>query len=203
MSKVGICIPWRSTPSRAPLLPVVLAHYRDTVPDAEHYLADSGHAVFNRSASFNLAVRGATDDGCDIVVVGGADQVLDGDLPAVIRQCAEDGRAHIAHSYYAGLSRIGTRTFLRTRDWRRCKTDYETDGCCAGFVVLPAALYWELGGHDEKFVGWGYEDVDFAIRGQFVKHSGTMVALWHAADGDKDQRGASNAEYFRAKHGGC
>lgn len=200
MVKVGICIPWRSTPGRARHLPTVQAQFANTLPDAKVYLADSGHEVFSRSASMNQAVRDATEDGCDLVVISGADLLLDGDLPSVVRQAA-DGQAHIAYTHYIGLSRQGTEQLYRTGQWRGCHVEYRTDGACAGFIVMQVDTYWHLGGHDETYVGWGYEDVDFAIRAQFVRHPGTSIGLWHEPDVDRAHRSVVNAGYFRQKNG--
>jgi hypothetical protein len=198
---VGVCIPWRPAPSRERHLPLVLAHFAETLPGATPYLADAGGAIFSRSASLNLAARRATDDGCDILVLSDADMVLDGDLPATVRFAAQDGRAHLPYTGYVGLSRAGTDRFHQDGYWLPDEVDYATEGSCSGFMTMLADTYWQLGGHDETYRGWGYEDVDFAIRAQFVRHPGACVALWHEVAADRATRAPVNLAYFRSKHG--
>lgn len=198
--KAGYCIPWRPTPSRERHFPAVMDHLSSLLPDAKRYVADSGHDPFNRSASYNLAARRATDDGCDILVFAVADLLLDGDLPAVVEQAAEDGRAHIAYTHYRGLSRPATEMFHRGFPLHRCPPVYVTDGAVGGFLVMRPDVYWSIGGHDEGYVGWGHEDVDFAVRANLVRHPGTIYALWHEEDDDKHDRMGANAARFHARH---
>lgn len=201
MSKVGVCIPWRSTPSRARHLPTVQDHLRWLLPDAQHYLADSGHDIFNRSASTNLAVATAAADGCGLLIVTGADLLLySGDLPAVLDQAERDGRAHIAYVGYMGLSQAGTDRFYETGTWLGCDVAYTTNGAVGGYLAMRADTYDQVGGFDESYVGWGHEDVDFAVRAQLVRHGGICVALWHAEDPDKAEHAPANAARFHARH---
>lgn len=199
--KTGVCIPWRSTPTRAPHLPTVQQHIRTLLPDAEHYLADSGHKPFNRSASMNQAVAAAIADSCDVVVITGADLLLySGDLPGVVDEARKDGRVHIAYVGYMGLSEPGTATFYETHRWVGCDVAYATNGAVGGYLVMRTDTFTEIGGYDEDYVGWGHEDVDFAVRANLVRHGGICVALWHAEDKDKARRAAANAARFHARH---
>lgn len=201
MTKVGVCIPWRSTPTRARHLPTVQRHFRTLLPDAGQYLADSGHTIFNRSASFNLSVSKAAADGCDLVIVTGADLLLySSNLTAIIDQANQDRRVHIAYAGYIGLSQAGTDQFYETGQWTGCDIAYITNGAVGGMLVTRVDTYQELGGHDESYIGWGHEDVDFAVRANLVRHGGICVGLWHAEDDDKAERAPANAARFHARH---
>src|SRR5215467_2669877 len=41
---------------------------------------------------------------------------------------------------------------------------------------IPAHIFCELGGHDERFIGWGEEDVDLGFR--IVKSGYQVYPLW-------------------------
>lgn len=63
-------------------------------------------------------------------------------------------------------------------------------------VAVKASTYWEVGGHDESFSGWGGEDTEFLnrLRTRRISEGGWMplLHLWHAAaakreNGDRNQ----------------
>jgi hypothetical protein len=64
-------------------------------------------------------------------------------------------------------------------------------------MALRAESYWEIGGHDESFIGWGGEDVEFLsrLRTLTVAEGGWLptIHLWHPpaprkASGHRNQR---------------
>ena len=63
-------------------------------------------------------------------------------------------------------------------------------------------VYWELGGHDECFVGWGGEDNEFLDRLKTKKLEAAAylpaVHLWHAP-APKKESGDRNLEQYRLK----
>jgi hypothetical protein len=63
-------------------------------------------------------------------------------------------------------------------------------------IALRHSTYWEIGGHDEAYVGWGGEDLEFLdrLRSRRVSEAGWMpvVHAWHApaekkASGDRNR----------------
>jgi hypothetical protein len=203
--RVGVCIPWRPAPSRVPLLAPTQANIVSLLPEAEFFLHDSGHETFNRSASINGAVRDAENAGCDVVVICGADTLLIGDLRAAVNAAFSDGRAHIAYTQYVGLNATGTARFFAqgqlTDDWPPHEIEYATTDARAGFVAVTPAAYWDTGGHNEDFIGWGYEDTDFAIRANLVRHDGLVVALYHEPDANRPECSEANKALFKSIHG--
>jgi predicted glycosyltransferase involved in capsule biosynthesis len=54
----------------------------------------------------------------------------------------------------------------------------------SGVLAVPRALWDAVGGFDERFVGWGFEDLAFwsactALAGGFERIPGRMIHLWH------------------------
>jgi len=58
-----------------------------------------------------------------------------------------------------------------------------------GSIAIARDKYWQIGGFDEAFIGWGGEDNEFWERAQTLKvwNYGylPMVHLWHTAQPDK------------------
>jgi predicted glycosyltransferase involved in capsule biosynthesis len=56
----------------------------------------------------------------------------------------------------------------------------------AGLLVLSREAWEKVGGYDEAFIGWGYEDNAFQASldrrvGHFDRVDGFVVHLWHPA----------------------
>jgi hypothetical protein len=150
---------------------------------------------FSRSAAINAAALDAGD--FDVAVILDSDVVVDPDavVDAVVKAGAT-GRLIITHRERVDLSRRGTERVLAgyAGPWRRKpifeRVWPESDSSC---VAVPRSLWDEVGGFDERFVGWGYEDTAFVIAceraaGPAVKLDGEVFHLWHprAADGARD-----------------
>jgi hypothetical protein len=89
---------------------------------------------------------------------------------------------------------------LTYRDRRRVGSstpEFEPHGRAYGFLLgLARSDFERANGYDTRFVGWGEEDVDLAVRlrrlGLRCGHAGphaTVLHLWHAP---RDGRGRSN-----------
>ena len=73
-----------------------------------------------------------------------------------------------------------------------------------GCLLVDAALYRQLGGHDERFQGWGFEDNDFWQRlTQAIpvrRWPGRLVHLHHPRPVMDDSWAQSNQQLYVAKH---
>ena len=71
-----------------------------------------------------------------------------------------------------------------------------------GALWVHRETFWQVGGFDEEYVGWGGEDDDFHMRLECVQHVPRLVGwpllhLWHPK-GDRSTSSA-NRDRFRAK----
>jgi hypothetical protein len=76
--------------------------------------------------------------------------------------------------------------YVRTNEDGR-PTMYVPNSGSSGAVAISRACFDEVGGYDERFVGWGYEDLAFAFecskRWPVRRVPGQLVHLWHPPAG--------------------
>lgn len=141
---------------------------------------------FNRSAAINRAARRALAQGAEVLVVADGDTVVD---PAQVRSAVlmagATGTVTFAFHRYAALDRPGTAKVLAGYDgsWEP-HVAYEYENTASSCLAVRADLWAELGGFDESFVGWGWEDVAFSLAAQTLgggmhRIAGTAWHLWH------------------------
>lgn len=168
---------------------------RDSLPADVRYLhqaMDEG-AEFNKSLALNAAAR---------MAAGRCLLVLDADYLLPARFAAECARALQIHEavrparWIFHLDRASSERLAVDRDVAAI------DGVQAVISNNPTPLalrrttYWEIGGHDEAYAGWGGEDSEFLdrLRTRAIAEGGWMPVLhaWHApapkkADGDRNR----------------
>jgi len=182
---VAVVIPWRpGTPERNAHHEYVRAHLRQLLPDAVHLDVDSGHTPFSRAGSRNEGVRQAEAAGADVVVLCDADTLPEREPLHAAIEAATDGVLHLPYTWYRGLSRDGTATFLTGAPSADCPVDLEHQWATGGVLVVQPDAWWAAGGMDERMIGWGFEDAAAricadALLGSTVKHAGTITHLWH------------------------
>jgi hypothetical protein len=128
---------------------------RDDLPPWVRYVhTPSGGLPYCRAWAFNVAARMAS---ADVLVLH------DGDLLVPLRYAAEAlARVREGHRF-ADLKRflfyLGPRGKLET----------VVQNAQGGSIVAERAAYWDIGGFDESFVGWGGEDNDFWDRARTTR----------------------------------
>ena len=185
---VAVVIPWRpGTPERNAHHEHVRAHLAELLPDAIHLDVDSGHDPFSRAGSRNEGVRLAQIAGADVVVLCDADTLPEAEALHAAIDGATDGRLHLPYTWYRGLSRDGTIDYLAGTPGADCVVDLEHEWATGGVLVIQPDAWWAMGGMDERFVAWGFEDAAAricadALIGPTVKHAGTITHLWHPSE---------------------
>lgn len=163
--------------------PVVEGHYYDPGP-------------FSLARASNRAAAGAGD--WDVALYVGADFFLKYPRQAVV--AVERARATrqltFAHDVLVQLEDQETSHLIEAQG--RVGSIAAVDGhlnpsgihhrnTFSGVLAVPRALWDEVGGFDERFVGWGYDDIALwcacsAIGGGFQRVPGMMFHLWHPRD---------------------
>lgn len=184
MEGVTIAFPFRpGCEFREKAFPHVEKAYRSILPNSKFVTVDAGGKIFNRAASRNMCVRLA---GPGIVVI--ADTDILPDEPALrdaITAARDEGGLHLGYDYYRALLKESTQRYYHDgRDLLSLPMAFDSTTSTCGIVVMRCDQWWEAGGMDERFTGWGFEDTAFAIAvetilGPLKHHHGTVNHLWH------------------------
>jgi hypothetical protein len=142
---------------------------------------------FNRSAAINRAAREAGD--WDYAIVIDSDIFIrKSQLEKALKTAAKTGKVTWAHRRWRGLHEDHTKRVINPRrpiifgpevdnedmDVLIERTNPISWSCC---VVIPRKVWDDLGGFDERFVGWGMEDMAF-------KSLVTCLYGWERISGD-------------------
>jgi N-terminal domain of galactosyltransferase len=164
---------------------MVCSALRAALPGFPLLLVDSGHETFNRAASRNLGVRRADPD--EIVVVCDADTLPEPAPLANAVASAYSGRLHYPFTTCHYLTEAGTELVLQGQLPDSMRIEFSILGAQGGIFVMRAGAWLEVGGMDERFAGWGYEDNAWHTAvartiGQPIRHEGVAWHLWHPAE---------------------
>lgn len=181
-----VVIPWREQPSRIPLLKLVKDFYITNLLGIEIIYSDRPGEFWNAAASRNDGVKKAQEAGCDVVIINDADTIPEIEpLLEAIQSCQKGNMIHNPYSHCKVFSKEET---FRHYDGMKLQDIYCTNVFTTsngGVYVCTPEAWWSIGGMDEKFVQWGYEDSAFEvahkiIKGvKLVKHDGNIYSLKH------------------------
>lgn len=187
--KVAVLAPWRpGNAERERLWEFARARWEQIDPDWTIHTAPGPlDGPFNRSAAINQAAALAGD--WDVAVVIDCDVITN--PPAVrwgVELAAAAGQIVVTHDERVMLSRNGTTKVLAgfQGSWRTpqmIERIWNDSVSCS--VAVPRPLWDKVGGFDEMFVGWGYEDTAFQIACEamtgrpIIKVNSELFHLWH------------------------
>lgn len=179
-------IPWRGGDAhREHHFEVVCEHLTKILPGVHLTLVDDGSTPFSRAGSRNRGVRLSEEAAADVVVLCDADTLVEpGPLHDAIHNAHEDGLLHLPYTWYRGLSPRGTTDYLDGAFVEECQVDLQHEWATGGILTIRPDAWWRAGGMDERFRGYGHEDVAFRVAtdtllGPTVRHNGTIIHLWH------------------------
>lgn len=142
---------------------------------------DSG--PFNRSAAVNRAAELAGD--WDVAVIIDADVIADPNrVKQAIEIAAYSGKIVYPHDVRKDLTSSGSRRAMAgyTGAWDRFVAK-RYPLMVSAIVCIGRGLWDTIGGFDESFEGWGYEDTAFAAAaetfGGSIRLPGDVWHLWH------------------------
>ena len=184
---VAVIIPFfGDDPLRRRNLQHVLAFYRDSFPDWLIQQIGKGTLSASRNAGVDATAA-------EIVVLNDADTLCPPDQIEEAVWLAQKQPGPVScFEMYLRLSEQATATLT---GWQEAFTApvevalYEppSNGCMA----ISRSSYVAVGGYDERFRQWGFEDMDFSARahalyGKARTVSGEAVHLWHCERRDDD-----------------
>ena len=183
--KVGVVIPWREQPSRVDGFKKVVAWYKENLPDAKIYTADRAGEFWSMSGSRNDGVRMAEADGCDVVIINDADTIPQIEpLHESISAAFLDDLMHNPYTEYRAFTEQSIEQVEKGVSFKN--VSYEViPGACSGVNVFTPTAWWKIGGNDEKFKGWGFEDTamrrvhEIVNKTSYVRHEGLVFAFYH------------------------
>jgi predicted glycosyltransferase involved in capsule biosynthesis len=199
--KISILIPFRTdNPERKKVFRWVLKYWKHQIPDAEIIIGKSRSKVFCKTEALN---RAAVRSRGQVLVILDADAYMYG---SIVEKCAnkilEDSNDRLWFIPYRKLYRLNkkiTDQIIQSdpRNPLRLpspppKKYLDDNGDKAGYghrygamiMIFPREALKILGGFDERFKGWGGEDVALlrALDTLYGKHKTTnndILHLWH------------------------
>lgn len=147
---------------------------------------------FNKSWAFNSGVKIAQSG---VLLLLDADYVLPQEFLQEVLLDMQNRSAMRPARIIFYLNEVTTRSALSDRTLsERCMVDVNVQNNPTP-ISLTRAEYWNIGGHDERYIGWGGEDEEFLDRLRLgnILDGGRLpvIHLWHApapqrADGSRN-----------------
>jgi predicted glycosyltransferase involved in capsule biosynthesis len=208
-----IVIPWRETESRLKAFYLLKSWYELNFPNLKIILCDSGSEIFNLSASRNIGLKKAFDQDCDFVVVSDADVFVSKEsLFEAIKVAIKNNSIANPYDLFIELTSEGTDMFFNNEKECIQKDSWKGDAPVvlnnepsslipsSGVNVISKAVWEQLGGFDENFVGWGFEDNAYFLK-YFDQYKnvydyipGIALSIFHKKEWDSNIN--NNQKYF-------
>jgi hypothetical protein len=190
----------------------VLKRYKELFPRAEIVIGrdNKGDEIhFCRATAINDGVKRSKSN--TIVISDGDLIIKDRLLKQAIEEVEKRGFI-IPWGRCYDITESLTQNIIRTKkiDWKKARKDelksvrdIRHDKMAGGIQVVLKTVFNKVGGYDEEFYGWGYEDTDFCRR--IIKHlgnypiykGGEIIHLWHPRSYPNLQ---GNRELYNKKH---
>lgn len=162
---------WRPTPDRKPAFARTFAFW-EMMGEVQFF--DSGHTIFNRAASRNLAVAEAHRLGFRKLVITDADCIPEPKPLCEAFYLVDDDAVHLPYTVCKVLN-------------KQEQVTAELTFTCGGTYVTTVDGWNRVGGQDERFNLWAPEDMAFKLAhetlvGPIIRHDGVLLSLAHDAD---------------------
>lgn len=206
-NELSIIIPFRADKGiRDKHLQWTVAHYRKMFPDAEIIIEkdtskDIGWGTFNKSRLIN---KGVAKSHGRVLFITDIDMVF---VKNKILSAVEQSDKHsiiFPFDIIRYVSKLSTEKILKSTvsdSFPRLNVDKEiltdkkrTERQPGGSYVITRENYDKVGGHDERFIGWGSEDSAFIkaattmIDKPFLRLIGSALHLWHPNEDNRFEK---------------
>lgn len=191
--KLGIAVPWREQPSRVYAFNATIDYYKKEFVDVPIYYGDFPSDRWNASGSRNIACDKAFADGCDVVAVIDADFFMHPDaIREGVKKAVELERMVIPFQNLYFLDQdFSERLINKKLGLNQIGMYFPVyRSQVGGSNIVTKKVFETLNGWDERFIGWGYEDVAFILAhetliGPVTKINNYAASLFHE-DRDKE-----------------
>lgn len=187
MEDVAVFIPWRDSgvPERQRSM-VYVKNHLENILDTEVHFADGSKKQFSLAAARNNAIYQAKSMGAKIAVICDADTILEKEaIVDAVFHIKKFNSIVVPFKFSRYLTEASSKAVLEEN-----ANPYDVEvmhifDWSVGAAIISSVDEWErVGGQDERFTGWGFEDVAFAIAAEKmgnkpIKINGIMNHLWH------------------------
>lgn len=143
----------------------------------------AGKQPFNRSLAINRAAAKA--GAWDVAIIADADSFVGADqILAAIDTAAASGQMTMAFDRWCHLTpAMTTRVMAGDQGNWWPGVDVSMTDTCSSMFAVPRPLWDLVGGFDERFTGWGAEDIAFAHAARTLGGGWQRIpgACWHLA----------------------
>lgn len=189
--QLSILIPYKPDGGhRDRLFSWVMDRYHTHFPEAQICIGENWDEPYNRSRARNSAFMAATGDTlliadadtiCDYYLLHQAFDLLDQNPRSWVLPYDTRGYYNLTQSYTEQVLSLPSTSSLSPRN--ELVFDHELESW-AGLVIIKREAFEVVGGYDERFMGYGYEDNSFSmalstIWGPLVRGPGYCMHLWH------------------------
>ena len=163
----------------------------DKIKGVRYLLMDSDSEMVEKSRMINIGVMNSKTQ---FIWMNDADIVLPfGD---VLVRLNDNIKFLQPFKRFVHLNKQDTQKFIENKEVTIEKTEF-IEGFGAGSFVADRVEFMRIGGMDERYVGWGFEDMEFSARVSAFSDAQKMnkitgVHLYHEPE-DSNLRNSSNA----------
>lgn len=189
---VSVLIPYRySSPHKERLFAWVTSRLACTLQWTVVVAEGNLDGEFSRGKSINYAARLAKD--ADVFVICDADTIADPKFVHAAVDLATQGGWALPYTMYYNLDENETELTLKRPTTTHLSPPrnpiHSLNYVVSGMVAVSREAFESVGGFDERFIGWGYEDDAFvsslmSLVGPIQRADGFVSHLWHEIENE-------------------